>query len=596
MNSSVNVKICSRCEGSSKYFCHFCLQELCQDCKHRHVIDLDTKSHNITLYRERFKYCKSHEKCPKHPDHIFEMYCELCNIPVCFHCRKHRNHMLLCIRTAYEAKRKQQNETIVNIRSEYIYKARVLLEGLRTDVIADINKCRSEFDHKQFEMERKSQRLKNIIKCMFGEKEDVISHEILYDRLLDVSEASMKANQTYDFSDISLMHKYCKHSCLLQRWRMIKYIAMILIYERRYEQSANRPVKFLRLIKTFRHPQIQATPNLTNHCPLSLSLELNIGDLCDFLSEIQIKEKGKRQLEKERLITLMSSPVLKKTFKVIGISNCVHMSLEAPDGVWASNHVGRINRTSITTGKTVYYIADSIGKFGTHTVNSKGELIYVDERNVIRKLSYNKKRKTIFIGIKDSKATPYCVYSSPTTGDLLVGMRGYAPYSGTAKVIRCSNAGKLKQIIKHDKKGRILFGEPCFITENNNGDIVVSDYWYRAAVIVTDSGGKHRFSYRGHLESEFQPSGVCTDSLSHILVCCANTDSVHIVDKDGQFLSYLQIKGLPEWHLPQSLMYDVNTHLLYVGMVESGEIHVFRHINRHFSLTGIAIFFYLTYI
>uniref|UniRef100_K1QSB8 Uncharacterized protein n=1 Tax=Magallana gigas TaxID=29159 RepID=K1QSB8_MAGGI len=58
--------------------------------------------------------------------------------------------------------------------------------------------------------------------------------------------------------------------------------------------------------------------------------------------------------------------------------------------------------------------------------------------------------------------------------------------------------------------------EPNYITENNNGDIAVSDY---DAVVVTEREGRHRFSYTGHpAESVLRPRGICTDALSHILV------------------------------------------------------------------------------
>lgn len=59
-------------------------------------------------------------------------------------------------------------------------------------------------------------------------------------------------------------------------------------------------------------------------------------------------------------------------------------------------------------------------------------------------------------------------------------------------------------------------------------------------VIVTDLGGTYRFSYTGQLlGSKLVPRGICTDALSHILVCDQITKTVLMIDRDGHFLSSL---------------------------------------------------------
>lgn len=61
-----------------------------------------------------------------------------------------------------------------------------------------------------------------------------------------------------------------------------------------------------------------------------------------------------------------------------------------------------------------------------------------------------------------------------------------------------------------------------------------------SAVVVTDHEGKDRFSYTGRSSrSRLKPRGICTDPLSNILVCDNVYKSVHVIDKDGQFLSSL---------------------------------------------------------
>jgi hypothetical protein len=141
--------------------------------------------------------------------------------------------------------------------------------------------------------------------------------------------------------------------------------------------------------------------------------------------------------------------------------------------------------------------------------------------------------------------------------------------------------------IQHDDNGYPLYKYPNYITENRNGDIVVSDLWC-SAIVVTDSRGRHLFSYTGSPPgSELLPQAICTDALSHILVCDLNAHTVQMIDKDGHFLSLLltQQHGI---YMPLGLDFDDKTHLLWVGSWKNNTVHVYRYIERQYSLTGIS--------
>nr|XP_034310357.1 uncharacterized protein LOC117684007 [Crassostrea gigas]XP_034310358.1 uncharacterized protein LOC117684007 [Crassostrea gigas] len=191
-----------------------------------------------------------------------------------------------------------------------------------------------------------------------------------------------------------------------------------------------------------------------------------------------------------------------------------------------------------------------------------------------------------FIKRTDSTWEPRCVYWSPSTGDLLVGMYNYDTKTG--KVTRYNQNGQLTQTIQHDNTGRGLYSGRNYITENNNGDVVVSDYdvnTWSGAVVVTERGGRHRFSYTGHpFGSGLRPCGICTDALSHILAFDYKTKAVQMLDKDGRFLSYLLTKS-QEMGEPRSLSYDVNTHRLWVGSRYDNKVCVYRYITRRDALT-----------
>nr|XP_022337266.1 uncharacterized protein LOC111133296 isoform X3 [Crassostrea virginica] len=157
------------------------------------------------------------------------------------------------------------------------------------------------------------------------------------------------------------------------------------------------------------------------------------------------------------------------------------------------------------------------------------------------------------------------------------------------KVMRYDNTGKHKQTIPHDDNTHIyLYEKPWYITENNNGDVLVSDF-DRHAVVVTSGEGVHRFSYTGPPSGSglFRPRGICTDVMSHILVSDLNNDTVQMLDRDGQFLSYIltrQSPGINETP-PWGLSYDVTSHVLLVGSRSYNTLHVYRYINRHLALS-----------
>lgn len=225
-----------------------------------------------------------------------------------------------------------------------------------------------------------------------------------------------------------------------------------------------------------------------------------------------------------------------------------------------SNNLSLIN----TTGDTLFHLKDLYHSHtGAFTVNNDCELIYIDIRGAIIKLSKDMKTSTTFIARVDNLWMPQCVYSY--SGDLLVGM--FRKDSEASKVTRYTQTGQLSQTIQHDNSGLELYRKPVFVTENNNGDVVVSDYNFMpGAIVVTGRGGEHRFLYTGHPpDSGIEPSSICTDTLSHILVFDGRCDLVEIIDENGRFLSHLSTQSYEIPHI-SSLCYDLTTHRLWVKL------------------------------
>ena len=112
-----------------------------------------------------------------------------------------------------------------------------------------------------------------------------------------------------------------------------------------------------------------------------------------------------------------------------------------------------------------------------------------------------------------------------------------------------------------------------FMSENNNGDVCVSDL-NADTVIVVDKTGRVRFRYDGtqaRREKSFDPRNIVIDALSQIIVSDFNNNCLHILDQNGQFLRCVDDCGL------SGLSLDSEGRL-WVGSKNSGEIKVIEYL------------------
>ncbi|XP_062613226.1 uncharacterized protein LOC134275003, partial [Saccostrea cucullata] len=287
------------------------------------------------------------------------------------------------------------------------------------------------------------------------------------------------------------------------------------------------------------------------------------------------------------LLSIMYRGVYQKSVTVSGVRECHHISRVTSDRVWISDGSNLI--LTNTKGEELDHVTDIRSVDGGHTVDSNGDLIYIDsEFNIIKLSTENKEKTTI---IKYNNTSPWilqCVYSSPSTGHLLVVM--CRDDTKTGKVVRYNFTGENIQTIQHhNKTGQELYGIPLYITENRNGDVIVSDSdWDRNAVVVTDRDGNYRFSYTGPPSgSVLDPRGICTDALSHILVCDPINKSVQMIDSEGHYLTEI-LTSQHGIYTPSGLSYDEDTHLLWVGSGVNNTVNLYRVVDTE-SLTGLPL-------
>ena len=169
-------------------------------------------------------------------------------------------------------------------------------------------------------------------------------------------------------------------------------------------------------------------------------------------------------------------------------------------------------------------------------LTSDAQLMYSDHNgkcvNIVRN---NGKIENL---IKLQKWFPMALCTTEAN-DLLVTME--SEDLAMCKVVRYAGS-TVKQEIQFNVKGDKLYCRADFINENKNLDVVVSDLGARRIVVV-DKYGIFRFNYTGNLQSNryksFGCSGVTTTSKCHIIVADEYNDVLHVIDQNGQFLTYI---------------------------------------------------------
>ena len=538
----LEVKRCFQCEGYTGYYCHNCEQGLCFSCKIEHIASLDTRSHYVTLYREKFHTLLKQKRCGK-DDLSYDKLCTKCDISVCVHCR-----------TEYKNRRNEKKDIFIRIQSEFLLNARALSFSIKSDIKTDIHRCQDTFLTFPAEIATKKQKLEDFFENAQMQKQILDEYMIIVKQKLH----EQKEKQTS---------------------RMTKHIAKIQQYKDKEVQIIGRPVKFLNFVKMIRFPEIKDTPCVAQRTYFSFRQTIDVEKITDFSLNITTGKLRKRKVKKKHLLGIRyPKSHLDSWVTGYDLDSCCHISCWKKGFVWVSD--GRKLILTNHYGECFCEVVDALcSESGIHTLNIKSELIYIAEDLNINRLVYNGKLKCDrLIEREDCKWEPLSLFCSKASGEILVAM--ISKTSEACKVVIYSENGTC--ILQHESKD---YKKPVFITENTNKDIVVSDAEY-SAVVVSNREGRHRFSYKGHPpESRLDPRGICTDPLSNILVCTYG--AVQLIDKDGQFLINIFWEPYMLKFEPISLSYEVERNVVWVGLDDAiNTIIVYRHIDRKVALAG----------
>lgn len=522
------------CKRNCQFYCNPCHLPLCEQCRNEHQKGAKTKKHDMVPYKKR-KRQPPEEKCIEHPTRNIDMMCEDCHVLVCSKCatNDHRRHALNDLETIYSENYALCLQKVYQINRELIPSS----NDMQKDIKEDVTEIKSIMDTIREYIVTDGEKHKLLVDTVISDNIEKVNR--IEKSLIEKLQSDDKTYRDYTLHLESLVKEF--HSYLSST------------------KLQSNPIIFA----LFDRLQIKPIPATTKPIPpVFAAVDYGKDDVAELLGKIFVPDT-KPINRKKQLIN--SSTVTKlRDYNVPSVYNASHVSLGKPNIIWVSDGSGDLVQIDLDMNQLLK-IQTSGGNEGYHTVTLDGDLIYTDkDNNIINKINKDHKISEF---IKTGVWEPISIHSSNINGDILVGMTK----DGEGKVARFNKTGKEIQNIQVDQKRRKLYKYPHYITENTiGGDVCTSDLNKRTVEVVKKSG-QYRFSYKGQ-KAEFSPYGICSDIFGHILVCDVDSNTVHILFQDGQFLALHDCSV----KYPCSVSVDDESNL-HVGWYSTNKVTVYKH-------------------
>nr|XP_022307064.1 uncharacterized protein LOC111113256 isoform X2 [Crassostrea virginica]XP_022307065.1 uncharacterized protein LOC111113256 isoform X2 [Crassostrea virginica] len=526
---------CQLCPNPVEHHRNLCHVDLCFNCILTHMTD-KTKRHEIVDFMNR-KEGPILPECTSHDKTLCETFCNDCQEPKCVLCvtTTHKKHDFTDIKSIIEKFRKRITADVEEMENIILpkHKQTVGIGNSSKEFDKIINAIQDQEDNICKVVREIGSRLKDEVakqKSEFEQKKNEVQSTV--------------AKEREELDSVMKMNKSVLKSNDAKR---------ILTYRSNNEQFRGGP------------KQMQIS------YPLFLSGNVNRNQLQVMFGSLQrssnLATDGKHDMRK-----LMSNPVVVSTIQTpygkktklwrILCDEAGKMWIIGDDQkVYQINKNGSILKT-VSVSDDVLALSLSVGK----------ELIFCTrtDTNVYR---YDDKVVRTLVDLGQWLPRGLC---HSANGDLLVSMR--SKYETHSRVVRYSGTTET-MVIQNDRQGKPLLSVGVIyvllLTENGNGDICVADNAGNAVVVVNASG-ELRFKYQGNRSPKpnyksFKPCKIATDVNQQILINDDQNDIVHVIDKDGNFLRYI------EYPCNGGLSIDPD-HNLIAGNLMSGEIRIIRYL------------------
>lgn len=522
-----------KCKNYCQFYCIPCHLQLCEQCSYNHWNSLESKNHELAFYPLCTRQLPE-EKCKLHPTRNLYILCKHCNSPLCTKCmlmEDHSSHQMDDLENHYLKKVAFCQIEISKIQEYFLPTS----QDLKKDIDDDISKLKDVMIDIRNSIKAEAESLKKLVDIVALEKvEQAVKIE---DSLLN---ALTSQKTTYDEYIADLENVAQEFHSYMSSTNVRDFF----------------PDQFAKLkIEAIPEAIQLALPSFTNG-------NFKHDDVFKLLGDVKVNnnEQVKRKIKSQSF-----SVTKVKEFTVPGVGSAFHVSIDKTGRLWVSDDDDKLVQIDLQGNQLQK--EQTSGSHGYHTVTKDNDLLYtVLYDNVITRVTLGNERNDF---IKTGGWAPISIYASQINEDILVGMIKVIE----VKVTRYNRTGEEIQNIQKDNKGHELYNKPHYITENINGDICTSDI-KRQAVVVVDKSGHHRFSYTGQ-GPEFRPYGICVDFLGHIIVCDGISNTIDILNQDGQFLSLLLTQR--ELQCPRSVCVDVDK-TIYIGQCDTNIVSVFKYL------------------
>ena len=538
-----DVITCDVCDKAAQQFCNSCQVSLCETCVKKHRDEFKSLLHDIVPFLHK-KAQLVFSACQEHIGQRYEVNCKECNKPVFSKCivsdTKTEHALEELIKTHKIPKIKSDKEEI---------QAKLIPKYQKKDV--EIGKKISKTKSKLDDLGNESKKLRKL----WHQEVDKIFDKI--DSLgQSLTEKNLYALQEYHNKIRDLISEM--KTIVKQNEKLFNSntLSEIIKYQSKLNEYENVP----------EHVDLEL-PSLRSNTDQGKELIIEIGDYRATLKQMSQPSLIGKLMNQVRVIATIPTDYK----PLLGIA-CVG---EAETWIYGDNKT--ITRIDIhgTVRDTV--TTPCLQCPGGISVTKWRELMYSDHNRGVVNIVRRGKSETLITAPRGWTPGKLCCTSS---GDILVHMyKGTGPQTKN-KIIRYQEHN-IKQEINKDGKGNPIFkgGQySLFMSENNNGDICVSD-GNADTMVVVDKNGRVRFLYDGtpaRREWSFDPRYIVTDVLSQIIVLDYNNNCLHILDQNGQFLRCVEDCGLDK---PYGLSVDSEGRL-WVGLIDTWEIKVLKYLEQ----------------
>ncbi|XP_052677739.1 uncharacterized protein LOC128158820 [Crassostrea angulata] len=437
----------------------------------------------------------------------------------------------------------------VEVKHEYETKKEII----KKDQVELGNSISPKYEEIAFELEHQ---LANLDEGYEKLTTDISKQGEEWHREIDIVINKMKT----EINEIKLEHESIlkKHLNEIKQMQSLIKETLIVLGELEKSTEISTAIEYISKIKTFS----KLPPRVNVLLPTFIPKPIDHEHIYNFFGQIiplryaiqeyvlsitQPKTSVKELLDKPELVATIQTGYC----NLYSVS-CLNEEIFCTSGLSSNIKYFNINGNLLRTIITKFW-----GRPIDIAVDGDGDLLYCDwgtktVLNVKNEQTEELIRLQVWIPVN------LCVTS---TGDLLVTM--YSDDATQSKVVRYTGSNK-KQTIQFDDEGKPLYSGNSFmkyITENRNHDICVADY-KAGAVMVVNEAGQLIWRYTGHLSTTkskpFKPQGIATDSQGRILTADSHNHCIHILDQDGQFLSYIDNCDLID---PLGLCVDINDNL-----------------------------------